>query len=330
MDDTSHRSHRRAGGLGVRVAWDGAGLSPAVEGALAYLGPEASPGSDPLVVHVGAGPLAVPEGAEPVRETAEGLVVFRQGDALWLRARGAVARVEPARGAARVAVGEGPLRGALVYSLLFYALAALLDGRGRRVLHGACLARDGWGLLLVGQSDSGKSTLAVRLAEAGWDALTDDSVVIGPAGGGVRAWPLRRDFCLDPEAEALFPWAADHWEPHVADPGKRRLRIGERWPGGPAASCVLRAVVFPRVVDASESRLVSLSAGEALLGLLRHTGAPGVAASGDAAAHLDALRLLAGQCQAWALHAGRDLRDDAGAADRLLRHALADAPVPTP
>ena len=331
--DLPFRTHRRVGGLDLRVEWDGSALAGAVEATLGYLGPEAAPGADPLVLRLSAlgPPLAVPAGAEAVGETPEGLRALRHDGALWLRFRETVAHVEPARGVAHVAVAEGagPLRDALVYSLFFYAAAALLDCRGRRTAHAACLVRDGGGLLVVGESDSGKSTLTMRLVEAGWGYLTDDSVVLGAGGELVRAWPLRRDFCLDPEAEALFPSVAAHWEPHLADARKRRFRVRELYPDGAAASCVPRAVVFPQVVDADEGRLVPLSAQGLLLGLLRHTGAPALAAGGGAAPHLDALRQLAGQSRGYALRAGRDLRDDPAAAERLLRPLVGGAERPS-
>ncbi|MCA9795416.1 MAG: hypothetical protein KC910_26595 [Candidatus Eremiobacteraeota bacterium] len=46
-----------------------------------------------------------------------------------------------------------------------------------RALHGALLQRGGRGLLLYGPGGIGKSTMALRLVEAGWELLADDSPI---------------------------------------------------------------------------------------------------------------------------------------------------------
>ncbi|MAH83045.1 MAG: hypothetical protein CBB68_00850 [Rhodospirillaceae bacterium TMED8] len=43
-------------------------------------------------------------------------------------------------------------------------------------LHATCIAHDGYGVLFRGPSGSGKSDLALRLIEAGWELVADDRV----------------------------------------------------------------------------------------------------------------------------------------------------------
>lgn len=321
-------SCRSVGGHALRFEWDDAGLTGPVEATLSYLGSDSetdAPG-DALRVRFStrAAPLAVPAGADLLSESPEGLQFLRQSDALYLRFRDAVVRVEPRDGTADgVLPGEaGPLRDAVVYSLTFYGLVALLYARGVRTLHAACVVYGDAGCLIVGESDSGKSTLTLRLVEQGWGYLTDDSVLLREAGGHVEARPLRRDFCLDPEAEALFPDAAARWEPHLADARKQRLHVRDLYPGRAAGRCVPRLVLFPQIVPEAASRLVPLSPRDTLLGLLRQTGAPAWLDGPAAAAHLGDLRRLAGQAQGYALLAGRDLRDSPAAAAALTRRLV--------
>lgn len=54
---------------------------------------------------------------------------------------------------------------------------ALLDaGSGRLHLHAALVAREGRGVLVVGEREAGKTTLAAALVRAGWTYLTDETV----------------------------------------------------------------------------------------------------------------------------------------------------------
>jgi serine kinase of HPr protein (carbohydrate metabolism regulator) len=48
-------------------------------------------------------------------------------------------------------------------------------------MHGTCVARGGYGVLLRGVSGSGKSDLALRLIHAGWQLVADDYVHVLPA-----------------------------------------------------------------------------------------------------------------------------------------------------
>jgi HPr kinase/phosphorylase len=49
---------------------------------------------------------------------------------------------------------------------------------GDILLHASCVARQGAGVLLLGPSGSGKSDLALRLMDRGFDLVADDQVVV--------------------------------------------------------------------------------------------------------------------------------------------------------
>jgi hypothetical protein len=81
----------------------------------------------------------------------------------------------------------------VVEGLVAIALAWLLAPRARYLVHGAAIARDGIGYLVLGESRAGKSTLAAGALEAGWSVLSDDLVVLAPDDDGVRLFGVHRD-----------------------------------------------------------------------------------------------------------------------------------------
>ncbi len=82
------------------------------------------------------------------------------------------------------AVLGGPVSGhrrwVAVRNSMLFILAKLFLERGRFVLHGAAIRRDHTTLLVVGDSGTGKSTLAFAARAAGWRVLGDDMVVVEP------------------------------------------------------------------------------------------------------------------------------------------------------
>lgn len=71
-------------------------------------------------------------------------------------------------------------------------------------LHAACVAREGAGLLLYGDSGVGKSTLAYACARRGWTYISDDSSsVLWDGGRSVLGEP--HHFRFRAEAPDLFP-----------------------------------------------------------------------------------------------------------------------------
>jgi len=63
---------------------------------------------------------------------------------------------------------------------------------GLTSLHCACVAWRDSGLLLVGDSGTGKSTLSLALAQAGLDFLSDDRTLVSEERGKLRAWAFSR------------------------------------------------------------------------------------------------------------------------------------------
>jgi hypothetical protein len=74
-------------------------------------------------------------------------------------------------------------RATLAENCVYLPLTWLLARHDRFVLHGGAVARGDTGLLLLGTSGAGKSSLAFAAWETGWDVLADDLVVVEPDAG---------------------------------------------------------------------------------------------------------------------------------------------------
>ncbi|MFO1429078.1 MAG: hypothetical protein U1F76_02885 [Candidatus Competibacteraceae bacterium] len=142
----------------------------------------------------------------------------------------------------------------------------LLRERGRYALHASAVAWAERGLLIAGDSGSGKSTTALSLIHHGWDYLADDVVILEP-GEPPRLHALARGFAFHPTLAARFPRLTGE---AVAD--KRCTAIETLFPDRQIAACRVAALLFPRVVDAAVSRLEPLSSVEALSALLPASG----------------------------------------------------------
>jgi hypothetical protein len=89
---------------------------------------------------------------------------------------------------------------------------SLLDTGPFVDLHSAVLDREGKGLLLVGGSRSGKTTLALELVDRGWTCFSDEVALLGDDVVKSFPMPLR---IRDPER--WDRWAAE-WGPSVSAP----------------------------------------------------------------------------------------------------------------
>lgn len=62
--------------------------------------------------------------------------------------------------------------------LLGSVMGALLHQKGMLPIHGSCVAKDGKGFIITGNSLAGKSTLAAGLCKKGYSFVTDDIAVV--------------------------------------------------------------------------------------------------------------------------------------------------------
>lgn len=127
------------------------------------------------------------------------------------------------------------------------AVQAVLAERARLLdLHGALVSKDGQGVLIIGASFSGKSTLACALWQAGWSLLGDDTTLLDAETSMARSVPRRVN--LRAESHAFFD--KDLWDRIESTPSCSRN--GNGWRFHPheieahprPASAGLSAIVF--------------------------------------------------------------------------------------
>jgi hypothetical protein len=166
-------------GIATRFQASDRARADAIDAAIGLLPPH--PGPWQLEVAFDADPAPSPH--EPWTY-ADGEVRARwSGDDLFLGHGPFRARV--GNDAAAIS-GEGTL--ARAFRQLFpYVITHLLAGRGRFLLHGGAIERDGQATLVLGGSGSGKSTLVVCALQAGWGVLGDDLVALRFGSGGSGA-----------------------------------------------------------------------------------------------------------------------------------------------
>lgn len=203
------------------------------------------------------------------------------------------------------------------------SLVWLLRERGRYAFHASAVVRDGRGLLIAGNSGSGKSSTALALIDQGWDWLADDVVVLDP-GSPPRLRGLAQGFALSPALAHRLPGLTGE-----AGPDKILADLTRLYPGRRAASCLPAALLFPRVTGEEVSRLEPLAPTEALLALL--PASAGLLVGGASGPpHLDALRRLATTLPAFRLEAGRDVFGRGAVLESLLRSRGLDWPGARP
>jgi hypothetical protein len=215
---------------------------------------------------------------------------------------------------------------AIVNTLSYVVQAALRRG-GLYVLHAAGVVEPetGTGLVVVGNSNSGKSSLTIRLASAGWRYLSDDMLVLsGEAGGACEAYALRRIFSVSASSLAnchLSGLEAALGAPANSDPSKRKLEPAITFPGSFVESCRPRVLLFPTLTGEAASRLEKISPGESMARLIRQCPWASYD-TGTAREHLRVLGMLAKQSASFSLAAGRDLIENSSNAPELLASCL--------
>ena len=271
-----------------------------------------------------AGTAEPPQAADrPVYDTPFGSLYYRaDGDILYGSFGGSTMRCEPAAGSCTIRSRRfaGQDLYLATHPLATVALMELMERRGRFSLHAACLAAgsdpDAPGVLIAGPSGAGKSTLTLALARAGLALLSDDVVFLDqPETGGVRGLGFADALGVSGYAVERFPDLGAHASGALREGFPKPLVRPEAIFGPPAARCRPCAIVFPEVAGDSESAIMPIDPGEALLRLV-----PDVLLTDQAStqAHLAAIAALLEQADCHALRSGRDLECAAGLVADLL------------
>src|SRR5579859_5529859 len=126
--------------------------------------------------------------------------------------------------------------------VIFPMLLSILAGSvGLVELHASCVSSGEQGLILLGPSHSGKSTLAMALTNAGFKFLSDDRTFCSARNGKVVAWGLPRPLKLRRDSGIWFDNFRDR-EPTDVQNGERVFHFE---PGQQRASrCEPRLLIF--------------------------------------------------------------------------------------
>ena len=179
-------------GLALRIECADPALLAGIDERFGNLSRSEAKQPDLVVVYaIGAAPHQRPEDGRVVYESAAAEAVYSPlEDALYaFSAEGPSMRCAAAEGHAEIAGDpDGGRRSwLLARPLLTLAIMELLRRRRLYPLHGACLARDGVGVLVCGSAGSGKSTLSLALLQAGLSFLGDDLAFLREDPDGLRA-----------------------------------------------------------------------------------------------------------------------------------------------
>ena len=229
----------------------------------------------------------------------------------------------------RVAVAEGgvplfkpcPLKEAFAY--LEWGMNACIAWNAHHwlLLHAASLEKEGRGVLFLGSTGIGKSTMAAALAAWGWRLLSDECGIVEM--DSLRLLALARPICLKNEAIDLIK----AWNPgavftvpekvrrkgllcHMAPPAESVRRMEEK--------AVPQALVFPDFQPGAVPRLSELSKPEAMRRAIacsfnyRELGRAG----------FDCLARLVDACECYELKYG-DLEGGVRVAEDILERAAA-------
>lgn len=103
-------------------------------------------------------------------------------------------------------------------------LAALLHQRGVLHFHAAAFLLHGQGVMLLGQSGAGKSSLTAAFHLAGATALSDDLSAMVFENGSAMIWPIDREIRLRQNALEQLPLRPEHVEGPDPFTGKFALK----------------------------------------------------------------------------------------------------------
>jgi hypothetical protein len=163
----------------------------------------------------------------------------------------------------------------LRYHFLEGLVYALLEMQHVVAVHAACVVKDGHGVLFVGNSGAGKSSLAYACARRGWTYVSDDATCLVRRRPGRQVLGNPHGFRFRPTVTTLFPELR----------GRIKLRNGKptvevRTEGLThlltANECTVDHVVFlnRRPEPAGPPRLIPLSEEECLRGLFSNPWPP--------------------------------------------------------
>ena len=179
---------------------------------------------------------AIPEIEDPRTSYPQGSIEIRAGDPLgWVHIRWpnrAMARIEERRPEARILVTREAVRDLdpFLRGFLLIVLIFLWKRTGRFHIHaGTAIDPHGRGWMLIGHSQSGKSTTTALLAARGWRVGTDDIAFLTDCGERVGVLGFRDRIALRSGGHALLGKSGGTLLPRREKAGFWPEELGARW-----------------------------------------------------------------------------------------------------
>jgi len=198
------------------------------------------------------------------------------------------------------------MRISLIEYLFHTALIHLLKRNGLYSIHATALEKDGRGVLIPGMSGRGKTTSFISLLRSGYRYLSDDHPLIRDAGTHVELLPFPTKINVTESTIAFFPELknAPDGVLHAGSP-KRSFYAEDIYPTAVGGCCKPAMVLFPYVIDASDSHLERLPKSRALEVLLSQSLL--VYDQDMAIKEFKVLAKLVQEVDCYRLHFGRDI-----------------------
>jgi hypothetical protein len=182
----------------------------------------------------------------------------------------------------------------LVHLYEHQVLPLALSRLGKLVLHASAVEVNGGGIVFVGESGRGKSTLAASFATNGCRLLTDDGLVIEETEKGYQALPSQPSIRLWDDSQEALIHPATPMAPPVQHTSKARFLAG-----GDFAYCgeprPLHRVYFLGGGKSAEIAIERLEALDVMIELVKHSFLLDIHAHDLIASHFDQLSRLAAQ-----------------------------------
>jgi len=193
------------------------------------------------------------------------------------------------------------------YNFFLLGLTYLFSHHGLFDLHGAALAGNGSGYLLVGESCSGKSTTALSLVNHGWNYASDDSLLLKSNGDVAEVLSFRKDFYVDPIALSKYPEIAHAiQEDRNQEAAKCFIDLENVFPDQFQGSIIPIVLIILKITSNKNSTLQKVNKAQAFAKLLKQSISIffNRQVVGE---HFNALKLLVNQSDCYELFAGGDL-----------------------
>jgi len=186
----------------------------------------------------------------------------------------------------------GITAGTVDHLYLNQVLPLVLSKLGKWVFHASAVETRTGAVVFLAESGRGKSTLAAAFATAGYRFLTDDALLLEPAGGGYEVQPSHPSVRLWRDSQEALLGDDAQLAPPVQYTSKARLLSG-----GDLAFCEesrpLRRMYFLGDGSSSDVSIERMIPSEALMGLVKNSFLLDIEAPDAVASHFNRLADMA-------------------------------------